>query len=282
MYSRKESDWLANGDDKDDLENQSELGDARDPVVMDNGFGLSAGNWADNSWKANLYKGSLNDFVQTAAEMKIRKESDWLANGDEKDDLENQSELGDARDPVVMDNGFGLSAGNWADNRWKANLYKGSLNDFIQLDSDIMDKPKKAHSHKGAGKKHHKKSSHKPAKPAATASTGVPEGSGLVQLKRESDWIANADAADDKELESELGDGEDEVVFDAGMGLSSGMWTDNNYKNDQYITRLNNFVQTEETAGDLFLTEPFKEEHPNKIPNAMYQTPAEGEDTLFL
>jgi hypothetical protein len=274
MYSRKESDWLANGDEKDDLENQSELGDARDPVVMDNGFGLSAGNWADNSWKANHYKGSLNDFVQTDSQMKIRKESDWLANGDDKDDLEVQSELGDARDPVVMDNGFGLSAGNWADNRWKANLYKGSLNDFVQLDSDIMDKPKKPHHHKGAGKKHHKKSAHKPAKPAATASTPAPAqaapaapaapaakpaGSGLVQLKRESDWIANADAADDKELESELGDGEDEVVFDAGMGLSSGMWADNNYKNDQYIARLNNFVQTEETAGDLFLTEPFKE-----------------------
>ena len=93
-FIKKESDWLANGDDADDKEVQSELGDAADPVVMDNGFGLSAGNWADNSWKANNYKGSLNDFVQlgssVASKVAIlnRKESDWLANGDAKDDLE--------------------------------------------------------------------------------------------------------------------------------------------------------------------------------------------------
>lgn len=31
---------------------------------MDNGFGLSSGNWAPNAWTANQYKGSLNDFVQ--------------------------------------------------------------------------------------------------------------------------------------------------------------------------------------------------------------------------
>ena len=108
---------------------------------MDNGFGLSAGNWADNSWKANNYKGSLNDFVQIDSQLtqRIRKESDWLANGDAKDDLEVQSELGDAADPVVMDNGFGLSAGNWADNSWKANNYKGSLNDFVQLNQQSGD-----------------------------------------------------------------------------------------------------------------------------------------------
>ena len=90
VFIKKESDWLANGDAKDDLEVQSELGDSNDPVVMDNGFGLSAGNWADNSWKANLYKGSLNDFVQIDSQLtqRIRKESDWLANGDAKDDLE--------------------------------------------------------------------------------------------------------------------------------------------------------------------------------------------------
>jgi hypothetical protein len=36
-----------------------------------------------------------------------------------------------------MDNGFGLASGNWADNSWKANLYKGSLNDFVQIDSKL-------------------------------------------------------------------------------------------------------------------------------------------------
>jgi len=53
---------------------------------MDNGFGLSSGNWADNSWKANLYKGSLNDFVQLNASHKskshAKKESDWISNAD--------------------------------------------------------------------------------------------------------------------------------------------------------------------------------------------------------
>ena len=139
-FIRKESDWLANGDEKDDLEVQNEF-DKEDPVVMDNGFGLSAGNWMENAWTANQYKGSLNDFVQIDSQLrsKIRKESDWLANGDEKDDLEVQSELGDPSDPVVMDNGFGLASGNWADNSWKANHYKGSLNDFVQTESQEGD-----------------------------------------------------------------------------------------------------------------------------------------------
>jgi hypothetical protein len=117
---KKESDWLANGDAKDDLEVQSELGDASDPVVMDNGFGLASGNWADNSWKANHYKGSLNDFVQLSAEHKIKskKESDWISNADRDDDKELESELGDGSDEIVTDNGFALASGNWADNKW--------------------------------------------------------------------------------------------------------------------------------------------------------------------
>jgi len=45
-------------------------------------------------------------------------------------------------------------------------------------------------------------------------------------LKKESDWIANADAADDKEVESEMGDGDDEVVQDSGFALSGGLWKD--------------------------------------------------------
>jgi len=56
---RKESDHLANGDHKDDLEVESELGDAEDHVVTDNGFGLAGGNWANNAHKANQYKGHL-------------------------------------------------------------------------------------------------------------------------------------------------------------------------------------------------------------------------------
>lgn len=51
-------------------------------------------------------------------------------------------------------------------------------------------------------------------------------------VKKESDWIANADAADDKELESEQGDAEDEIVNDSGFALAGGIWADNNYKND--------------------------------------------------
>jgi len=131
--------------------------------------------------------------------LRSKKESDWLANGDDKDDLEVQSELGDPRDPVVMDNGFALASGNWADNSWKANNYKGSLNDFVQL----------------SAKTHHK---HRHQKHPSRHSN--------VQLKRESDWIANADKADDKEVESEMGDGDDEVVMDSGMGLSAGIWAD--------------------------------------------------------
>jgi len=58
----------------------------------------------------------------------------------------------------------------------------------------------------------------------------------LIQISRESDDIANADAADDKEIESELGDGEDEVVTDNGFALAGGNWAgdENNVKAGQY------------------------------------------------
>lgn len=128
LQVRKESDWLANGDEKDDQEVQSELGDPSDPVVMDNGFALASGNWADNSWKANQYKGSLNDFVQldahsnshahAKAKAHAKKESDWISNADAQDDKECESELGDGSDEIVTDNGFALAGGNWADNKW--------------------------------------------------------------------------------------------------------------------------------------------------------------------
>ena len=51
-------------------------------------------------------------------------------------------------------------------------------------------------------------------------------------MKKESDWIANADNADDKEVESEMGDGEDEIVTDSGFALSGGIWANNSVKAD--------------------------------------------------
>jgi len=49
-------------------------------------------------------------------------------------------------------------------------------------------------------------------------------------LNRESDWLANSDATDDVEVESEMGDGSDEVVSDSGFALASGIWGDNSVK----------------------------------------------------
>jgi len=265
--AKKESDWLANGDEKDDLEVQSELGDPEDPVVMDNGFALSSGNWADNSWKANHYKGSLNDFIQLDANVDIktriaakvaalnRRESDYIANADRDDDKEVESELGDAEDEVVTDNGFALAGGNWADNSHTQNQYA------VQLGQKVH---RKKHHHK----RHHKHHS-------------KPHNKGAVQLRGsgEIDIIANSDAADDLEVESELGDASDEIVMDNGFALAAGNWmeNENKFKNDQYT-----MVQTGAEAGDLFLTETYKAEHPNKIPNAMYSTQPEGNDALFL
>lgn len=178
---------------------------------MDNGFGLSSGNWADNSWKANHYKGSLNDFVQLNATHKSRskKESDWIANADGADDKECESELGDGDDEIVTDNGFSLASGNWADNKWTANHY----------DPDLMFLMTQHHEHI---KKQHKKHHHHP------------HNKQNVQLAKESDWIANADAADDKEVESEMGDGEDEIVSDTGFALASGNWQPNLYTKNHY------------------------------------------------
>jgi len=51
----------------------------------------------------------------------LRKESDWLANGDSHDDQEVESEMGDEDDDVVSDTGFALSSGIWANNAHKAN-----------------------------------------------------------------------------------------------------------------------------------------------------------------
>jgi len=97
-----------------------------------------------------------------------------------------------------------------------------------------------------------------------------PHNSQNVQLRKESDWIANADAADDKELESEMGDEEDEIVSDTGFALASGVWEPNKYKNDQYNKEIN-YLQLD----DHFYTEDFKEAHPHHLKNAFYQR---GED----
>ena len=105
----------------------------------------------------------------------------------------------DAEDEVVNDHGFGLSGGNWADNHHKANHYKGSLNNFLGTESELWIKQGNAIVHKSFHKKHHKAKAHS---------------------KRESDDIANADADDDKEVESAMGDGEDEIVEDNGFGVS--------------------------------------------------------------
>lgn len=182
---------------------------------MDNGFGLASGNWADNAWTANQYKGSLNDFVQLNANVNhkakahAKKESDWISNADAQDDKECESELGDGSDEIVTDNGFALASGNWMDNKWKANHYDPDL-------MFLMTQHKEFKAHQKHSKKHHHHPGHR----------------SNVQLGRESDWIANADLADDKELESELGDAEDEVVMDNGFALASGIWTPNQYKND--------------------------------------------------
>jgi len=98
-----------------------------------------------------------------------------------------------------------------------------------------------------------------------------PAGRSNLQLHKESDWIANADASDDKEVESEMGDGEDEIVFDSGFALAGGLWANNAYKNDQYGGDLL-FAQTgsEMESQDLFLTEGFKNDHPTRIRNALY------------
>jgi len=222
---------------------------------MDNGFGLASGNWADNSWKANHYKGSLNDFVQLDAKMKskTKKESDWISNADAADDKECESELGDGEDEIVTDNGFALAGGNWADNKWTANHY----------DPDLMFLMLQHQRHKKAQKKHHHK------KPHNTEN---------VQLSKESDWISNADAADDKEVESEMGDGEDEVVQDSGFALSSGIWQPNLYTKNHYDPDLM-FLQT--GAEDHFYTEEYKENHPHKVKNAFYQR-GEAEDVTNM
>lgn len=222
---------------------------------MDNGFGLASGNWADNSWKANHYKGSLNDFVQLDATHKTgsKKESDWISNADADDDKELESELGDGSDEIVTDNGFALASGNWADNKWTANHY----------DPDLMFLMLQHHNHiKKQHKKHH---SH-------------PRNSQNIQLSKESDWIANADAADDKEVESEMGDEEDEIVSDTGFALASGNWQPNKYTKNLYDPDLA-FVQLD----DHFYTEDFKETHPHKLKNSFYQRgPAEDEMNMQL
>ena len=58
----------------------------------------------------------------------------------------------------------------------------------------------------------------------ATVNWPRPPAQSFVGLGKESDWISNADAADDLEVESEMDDGDDEVVQDSGFALASGIW----------------------------------------------------------
>merc|ERR1711920_303609 len=95
-------------------------------------------------------------------------------------------------------------------------------------------------------------------------------------LAKESDWIANADAADDKEVGSEMGDADDEIVSDTGFALASGNWQPNNYTKNHYDPDLM-FLQTE----DHFYTEEFKEAHPHKVKNAFYQR-VDSMDTMNM
>ena len=180
LRSRRESDHLANGDHFDDQEVESELGDAEDEVVTDNGFGLAGGNWANNAHKANQYKGALR-FVQKHHRHHNKRHSDEVANGDPTDDKEVE-DVKDVNDDIGDDHGFRATV-NWP----KAGL---------------------------AQKHHHHHHVNQPRPPAQS----------FVSLGKESDWIANADAADDKEVESEMGDEEDEIVSDTGFALSSGIW----------------------------------------------------------
>jgi len=120
-------------------------------------------------------------------------------------------------------------------------------------------------AHKAA--KHHKKHHHKPGRNAN------------VQLRKESDWIANADAADDKEVESEMGDEEDEIVSDTGFALAAGNWEPNQYRK-AYVKELD-FVQLDADMGDHFYTEDFKEAHPHKLKNAFYQR-GEEQDVMNI
>jgi len=100
-HHKKPSDEVANGDEKEDLENQHE-NDPTDPVVQDHGFGTDARLWT-LSQKRHHHG----------------KPSDEVANGDEKEDLENQHE-NDPNDPIVQDHGFGTDARLWTLNQRRA------------------------------------------------------------------------------------------------------------------------------------------------------------------
>ena len=225
--SRRESDHLANGDHFDDQEVESELGDAEDEVVTDNGFGLAGGNWANNAHTANQYKKGLG-FAQKRHQIRHhhRRESDHLANGDHFDDQEVESELGDAEDEVVTDNGFGLASGNWANNAHTANQYKEGLR-FAQKHHRHQNK---RHSDEVANgdptddkevEDNYDTEDDIVTDHGFRATVNWPHKSYAQKRshhhhRRHSDEVANGDATDDKEVQDHM-DVHDDIVEDHGF-----------------------------------------------------------------
>jgi hypothetical protein len=94
--SRKPSDEVANGDEKEDLEVENER-DVNDDIVQDVGFAPRM-SWAMAQKRARHPRN--NEYLQ----IKVLP-SDEVANGDEKEDLEVEDER-DQEDYVVQDVGF--------------------------------------------------------------------------------------------------------------------------------------------------------------------------------
>lgn len=92
---------MANGDEKEDLENQNE-NDPNDQVVQDHGFGTDARLWT-------LHQRSAPRSHHNYLQLQAYRPSDEVANGDVKDDLQLENERDDD-DAIVQDHGFGLDA----------------------------------------------------------------------------------------------------------------------------------------------------------------------------
>lgn len=69
----------------------------------------------------------------------------------------------------------------------------------------------------------------------------------MLQIDRESDWIANADKADDKEVEDEW-DPEDDVVDDTGFVHK---WVQLGAKINMVSPANDNFLQTPKYSNEL-------------------------------
>lgn len=103
--------------------------DTNDDIVQDHGFRYRV-NWP-SAPPAQSFVG-------------LGKESDWISNADDADDLEVESTMGDGSDEIVEDSGFALSSGIWAPAGYTKNQYEPELN-FVQLNEDEMKHKKKSH-----------------------------------------------------------------------------------------------------------------------------------------